>query len=31
MPDFLHLTRQGYEIWASAIEPKVAELLGEKK
>jgi lysophospholipase L1-like esterase len=31
MPDLLHLSPQGYEIWASSIEPKVAELLGEKK
>lgn len=30
MPDFLHLSPKGYEIWAEAIEPKVAELLGEK-
>jgi lysophospholipase L1-like esterase len=31
MPDALHLSTQGYEIEAAAIEPKVAELLGEKK
>jgi beta-glucosidase len=31
MPDYLHLSKQGYEIWADAIEPKLAELLGEKK
>jgi beta-glucosidase len=30
MPDYLHLTPKGYEIWADAIEPKVAELMGEK-
>jgi beta-glucosidase len=30
MPDYLHLSPQGYEIWAEAIEPKVKELLGEK-
>ncbi len=30
MPDFLHLTPRGYEIWAAAIEPKVAELMGEQ-
>lgn len=30
MPDYLHLSPQGYEIWASSIEPKVAELMGEK-
>jgi beta-glucosidase len=31
MPDFLHLSKPGYEIWAEAIEPKLTELLGEKK
>jgi beta-glucosidase len=31
MPDFLHLTPKGYEIWAKAIEPTVANLMGEKK
>jgi beta-glucosidase len=31
MPDLLHLSPRGYEIWAEAIEPKVAELMGEKK
>jgi lysophospholipase L1-like esterase len=31
MPDYLHPNTKGYEIWAEAIEPKVAELLGEKK
>lgn len=29
MPDLLHLSKRGYEIWAESIEPKVAELLGE--
>jgi len=29
MPDYLHLTDKGYEIWAESIEPKVAELLGD--
>ncbi|MBI2431470.1 MAG: DUF1080 domain-containing protein [Candidatus Hydrogenedentes bacterium] len=29
MPDFLHPNTKGYEIWAHAMEPKVAELLGE--
>lgn len=28
MPDFLHLTEEGYKRWAEAIEPKVAELMG---
>lgn len=27
MPDFLHLTPRGYEIWATAINDKVAELM----
>jgi lysophospholipase L1-like esterase len=29
MPDFLHPNAKGYEIWADAIEPKVAKLMGE--
>lgn len=29
MPDFLHLSEKGYDIWAQAIEPKVAELMGD--
>ena len=29
MPDFLHLTPKGYEMWAKAIEPTLAKLLGE--
>lgn len=31
MPDYLHLSPKGYQIWADAIEPKLAELMGEKK
>lgn len=31
MPDVLHLSPRAYGIWAEAIEPKVAELMGEKK
>jgi lysophospholipase L1-like esterase len=31
MPDYLHLSPKGYQMWADAIEPKLAELLGEKK
>jgi lysophospholipase L1-like esterase len=27
MPDYLHLSQKGYEIWADAIEGKLAELL----
>lgn len=30
MPDLLHLSPQGYQIWAEAIEPSVAKLMGEK-
>jgi beta-glucosidase len=30
MPDYLHLSLDGYQIWAEAIDPKVAELMGEK-
>ena len=29
MPDYLHLSDKGYQIWADAIEPKLKELLGE--
>lgn len=29
MPDFLHLSPHGYELWAEAIEPAVQDLLGE--
>jgi len=29
MPDFLHLSAKGYQIWADAIEPSVKQLLGE--
>ena len=29
MPDFLHLTPKGYAIWAEAIEPTLARLMGE--
>jgi len=31
MPDALHPNDKGYQIWADAIEGKVAELMGEKK
>ena len=30
MPDLLHLSPKGYQIWAASIEAKVAELLGDK-
>jgi lysophospholipase L1-like esterase len=29
MPDYLHLSPKGYEIWAEAIEPKVSDLMGD--
>jgi beta-glucosidase len=29
MPDYLHLSEKGYEIWARSIEPKVAQLVGD--
>lgn len=29
MPDLLHLSDQGYTIWAESIEPTLAKLLGE--
>jgi beta-glucosidase len=31
MPDYLHPNAKGYEIWAEAIEPDVAKLMGETK
>ncbi len=31
MPDFLHLSPKGYQIWADAIEPTVWKLLDEPK
>jgi lysophospholipase L1-like esterase len=30
MPDYLHLSERGYEIWAAAIEPKLVELLASQ-
>ena len=27
MPDFLHLSEKGYQIWADAISPKLKELM----
>ncbi len=29
MPDFLHPSKEGYEIWAKAIEPMIADVLGD--
>jgi beta-glucosidase len=31
MPDLLHLSEQGYTIWAESIEAKLSELLGDAK
>lgn len=30
MPDFLHLSPEGYKIWAKSIESKLSELMGDK-
>lgn len=30
MPDFLHLSAKGYQIWADATEAKMKEMLGER-
>ncbi len=29
MPDYLHLSKEGYQIWADSIEPLLAKILGE--
>jgi beta-glucosidase len=29
MPDYLHLTKKGYEIWADAIEDRLSTILGD--
>src|SRR5438309_344573 len=31
MPDYLHLSRRGYEIWAEAIEDKLSAVLGDTR
>jgi len=31
MPDFLHLSPKGYEIWAESIEGKLSQILGDKR
>ncbi|PYM15117.1 MAG: hypothetical protein DME18_05075 [Verrucomicrobia bacterium] len=31
MPDYLHLSRRGYEIWAEAIEDKLSAILGDTR
>jgi len=30
MPDLLHLSQEGYRIWAESIEVEVKKLMGEK-
>jgi beta-glucosidase len=30
MPDFLHPSEKGYQVWAEAMEPTVKKLMGEK-
>ena len=30
MPDYLHLTPKGYEIWADSLKEPLAKVLGEK-
>lgn len=30
MPDYVHLTPNGYRLWAEAMEPKLAQLLGRR-
>ena len=30
MPDALHLSEEGYKLWANALEPMLAELTGDK-
>jgi lysophospholipase L1-like esterase len=29
MPDYLHLSKKGYEKWAKAIAPTLAKMLGK--
>jgi len=31
MPDYLHLSKRGYEIWAESIEEKLSAILGDKR
>ena len=31
MPDYLHLTPKGYQIWADAVKGPIEELMGKKK
>jgi lysophospholipase L1-like esterase len=29
MPDFLHLSEKGYQIWADAMDPLLKQLMGK--
>jgi beta-glucosidase len=31
MPDYLHLSKRGYEIWAESIEDKLSTIIGDKR
>ena len=31
MPDYLHLSKRGYEIWAESIEDKLSSIIGDKR
>ena len=31
MPDYLHLSRKGYEIWAEAIEQRLSQAIGDQR
>ena len=31
MPDYLHLSKKGYEIWAESIEDKLSGIIGDKR
>jgi len=31
MPDLLHPNAEGYDIWAKAMEPTIAKLMGEEQ
>jgi len=31
MPDYLHLSKKGYEIWAESIEEKLAGIIGDRR
>lgn len=31
MPDYLHLTKRGYQIWAEALERRISSILGDER